>query len=471
MAQYLFDYRDGSTPRNLTDWSFRQGNGGHRLYPGAGFLALESTGSGTKVAAFDPLNGANDVEALVRFRLTSDRGKQGIVSLRYDGTTEANTTGYTLSGSFIQNKGQLCIDEGGTGNVAWTPWNYLPNVTYWARFRVNGNTMKAKVWNDGQNEPAAWMIDTTNNVRPTGSYSGLHTYMIGTVFYSFISFGTNGDTAPRAVNRLSYQSNAKIAWPLLPVVETPGIIWGGYGGVSYGSGAYGIATIPSYSIVDTRYLSNARIEGKRNAEYAAGATIQKAEDSSYTASGIVEHIVSSTYKANATVQYQLNTKYTSSASLDISRSVEYSANANIESWHIPGDVTYKSNARIEGKTAFEYTASAIVEEINRGNYVVSAIVVDENTTKYTSGAIIEEIAALAYAASAYIGSTGDVSYHANARIEKITELNYVSGAYVSERPGTWRESSEKRESKWEELSKRKQSWFDNNSRKPSEWRE
>lgn len=250
MAQYSLNYLDGSTPQTA-DWSFRQGNGGHRLYAEAGSLSLESTSAGTKVAAFNPINGINDVEALVRFTLSSDRGKHGIVSLRYGGTTEANTTGYTLSGSIIGNRGNLAVDEGGTGNIVWALWDYRPNTLYWARFRVQGDQVMAKVWNHGQAEPANWTIHATNKVRPTGDYSGLHTYMTGTVRYSFISFGTNGDVAPppHFTLKLANTSHGVVDNNVRVVKDMPTStpivgFGGGYAGGAYGRG-YAEATYPS----------------------------------------------------------------------------------------------------------------------------------------------------------------------------------------------------------------------------------
>lgn len=158
-------------------------------------LTLSGGTTGTHIFAYTPVAGVDDIEILTKFVFASDVGKQGIVSLRYSGNSEATTKGYTLSGSIISSIGQLAIDEGSTGYMVWTPWNYLPNVVYWVRFRVVGNSMKAKVWTDGSAEPG-WMLDTTNGVQTDGAFSGLHQYRGANVEYRFVSFGTNGDVAP-----------------------------------------------------------------------------------------------------------------------------------------------------------------------------------------------------------------------------------------------------------------------------------
>lgn len=173
-------------------------------------LTLSGATTGTHIFGYVPIAGVNDVEALVRFKLASDVGKQGIVALRYTGNSEATTKGYTLSGSLISSAGQLAIDEGSTGYMTWTPWNYLPNITYWARFRVNGNRMQAKVWTDGNAEPSSWMLDTTNGVQTSGSFSGLHQYRGSNIDYSWISFGTGGDQAPNAQQLRTQIGNMRV---------------------------------------------------------------------------------------------------------------------------------------------------------------------------------------------------------------------------------------------------------------------
>ena len=172
--------------------------------------------AGTKIFGYDAVQGANDVEILVKFRLSSDFGKQGVVMLRYTGTSEATTKGYQASGSFISSAGQLAIDEGSTGYVGYSAWNYLANVTYWVRMRVNGSNQYAKVWTDGSAEPGTWTVSTTNSVQTSGTYNGLATYSIATgsasatIDYYYVSFGTNGDQAPSAQTSKTQVGNVRI---------------------------------------------------------------------------------------------------------------------------------------------------------------------------------------------------------------------------------------------------------------------
>lgn len=206
MAQLIVpinSYANGSAPSS--DWSNPITRSGTTLSvtgtaPNKA-LELYSTTAGTKVFGYKPVNNKNDIECLVKFKYSTDFGKQGIMALRYSGSSEATTAGYTMSASFISSQGQLAIDEGQYGYLYWAPWNYLANTVYWARFRVQGSQQYAKVWTDGSAEPSAWTTSGTDTHQTTGSFSGPTTYSINntspaTVYYYFMSFGTDGDTAP-----------------------------------------------------------------------------------------------------------------------------------------------------------------------------------------------------------------------------------------------------------------------------------
>lgn len=264
MAQYIVNmnnYPAGAL--SSSDWVFRQNNGGASATVlnslDGNLIRTDATAVGTKVMAYTPIDNVNDVEALIKFRLASDVGKQGIVSLRYGGSTEATTTGYTLSGSVISGAGQLAIDEGATGYVAWTPWNYVTTPVYWVRFRVNGTSLKAKVWTDGTTEPSTWAIDVTNSAATSGSFSGFHQYQSSSVFYFAASFGTNGDTAPLLINSKT-QSGVFSVNPTPPPSSAPaGGYSGGYGGIAgYGQG-YGTAFVPTATTVDKTQAGSFRV--------------------------------------------------------------------------------------------------------------------------------------------------------------------------------------------------------------------
>lgn len=254
MARYYIDFR-GFTDGGFVQsgWKWGQANGGYSASvssaPWGKVVTVNSSTAGTKILSPNVVDGFNDIEGLIKFRFSSASGKQGILSLRYGGNTEANTTGYTLSGSFISGAGQLAIDEGQTGYVTWTPWNYLSGINYWARFRVIGNTMKAKVWADGSPEPSSWMIDITNTARPTGSYSGIHQYGIGAVTVENLSFATDGDTAVPYDDWTKTQSGIFKVNTLAASTDVGGYS-AGFGGVAGYGGSFGTAFVPTSTIND-----------------------------------------------------------------------------------------------------------------------------------------------------------------------------------------------------------------------------
>ena len=253
MAQYFINSSTGTsgwTNRIMPSGSFSQ-NGL--------FLQLNSPSAGTKVVSYNSVDGITDnIEILVNFYFTNDVGKHGIASLRYSGTNEATTKGYTLSASFISSQGHLAIDEGSTGYVVWTPWNYLPNVRYWARFRIDGNRLRAKVWNDGNAEPG-WMIDATNNVTTTGVYNGVHTYAAGNVMYNKIGFGTDGDSAPMfAITDKAQTGNFRVN--VIPTTADAAGYSGGYGGIAGYGQTYGHAFTPTSTINDKNQTGVFRVK-------------------------------------------------------------------------------------------------------------------------------------------------------------------------------------------------------------------
>ena len=157
--------------------------------------------TGTFAVAWNPLNNAQDVEQLVRFRTGGaipTSGRYGISYNRYDGTTEATTRGFAASFTPVSSAPAIIVFEDSFGTVNFSAYSWLNNQMYWSRFRTVGNQQFFKIWIDGQREPTDWLFSSTYTGPTIASpYSGLGSYMQWAnlqVFY--MSAGTGGDTAP-----------------------------------------------------------------------------------------------------------------------------------------------------------------------------------------------------------------------------------------------------------------------------------
>lgn len=78
----------------------------------------------------------------------------------------------------------------GTFSVASGTW-------VWVRFRVNGSTIRARAWADGDSEPGTWQCDATDTTYTTlGHVGALKGGNTNTQLWRYFGVGTNGDTAP-----------------------------------------------------------------------------------------------------------------------------------------------------------------------------------------------------------------------------------------------------------------------------------
>lgn len=74
--------------------------------------------------------------------------------------------------------------------ATWNAWQFL-------RVKVLGASIMAKIWNEGSAEPATWQLTTTNSLFTSGKVGfGISGYTDYPMLYSFMSVGTNGDSAP-----------------------------------------------------------------------------------------------------------------------------------------------------------------------------------------------------------------------------------------------------------------------------------
>jgi hypothetical protein len=72
-------------------------------------------------------------------------------------------------------------------------WKPTDDVWLWMRLYINGTTLRAKVWLDGDDEPASWQIDTTDSAHASG-YVGV--YSSYDSYFDWFGVGTGGDGVP-----------------------------------------------------------------------------------------------------------------------------------------------------------------------------------------------------------------------------------------------------------------------------------
>ena len=67
----------------------------------------------------------------------------------------------------------------------------------WVRFRVNGSSIQARAWADGDSEPGSWQCDTTDSTYTNAGLVGcIKGANANTQLWRYFGVGTNGDTAP-----------------------------------------------------------------------------------------------------------------------------------------------------------------------------------------------------------------------------------------------------------------------------------
>ena len=168
-----------------------------------GGKVLENTGTvdGRHLLSWDAIdadaNRANG-EILARVRASTFSSDQFRFTLRGSGAAAAET-GYSLT--FNSGSSFLVISKyvAGTSTNLATSASFAPavNTWYWLRFRVNGTTLQAKLWLEGDVEPSSWTLSTTDSSISAAGWVGVGNFTAsGTRDIDFFSVGTNGDTAP-----------------------------------------------------------------------------------------------------------------------------------------------------------------------------------------------------------------------------------------------------------------------------------
>jgi hypothetical protein len=83
---------------------------------------------------------------------------------------------------------------GGWNEVTYTNFAWSANTLYCIRFRLQGTSLKMRVWAYGEPEPDTWLLSAVDSTLASGR-AGVGSQTSGTRHYQYFSVGTNGDQA------------------------------------------------------------------------------------------------------------------------------------------------------------------------------------------------------------------------------------------------------------------------------------
>ena len=308
MSRYYTDFSEYTANALPSDWT-RQHSAGYGYY-----VKTKSGTTGGKALEGTWGVGLEDFMACTWNDLDSDSNRANtevFMRIRADKTTAILQTAAIIRGSRSSNAvtGYVAGLFGGSGLKMFrmnsgTPselgshsFAWYADTWYKIRFRVNGTSLKAKIWADGDSEPASWHIEVTDSNITAAGWIGAFGYE--TMYpqtkkdYDIFGVGTNGDPAPH-IPLLAVSTGASS-----DIVFNGATLAGNvteYGGenptryveygttTAYGSSASaGIGGAGAYSVnvsglnYNTLYHYRAKAVNSTDTSYGADATFTTAE--------------------------------------------------------------------------------------------------------------------------------------------------------------------------------------------------
>jgi hypothetical protein len=207
MTQYSTGFDSYTVGAQPSDWSARWVTASttwavrsKSAAQGGQCLEYTGTASARHLLTWDAIdadaNRAN-VEILARARSSSTSSEILRLLARGSGAAGAES-GYYFAFNGSAQTYQLQKLVAGTLTNLTSAINFVPvaNAWYYLRFRVNGTTLSAKIWADGDAEPSAWTITFTDSSISTAGWVGVHNQdLTGTRDLDLFTVATNGDTA------------------------------------------------------------------------------------------------------------------------------------------------------------------------------------------------------------------------------------------------------------------------------------
>jgi hypothetical protein len=162
---------------------------------------LRETGASSEGLSYDAADSAADVELYFETKFStrpSTSGNARSAFVRGAGASAATSTFYFVG--FRESSFRVMrMDSGTSVTVGSLAGTYSSEVWYAIRFRINGSSLKARIWVAGDAEPGTWDIDSTDSTYSAAGWNGatIANFSTNAAWRKF-GFGTGGDTAPSA---------------------------------------------------------------------------------------------------------------------------------------------------------------------------------------------------------------------------------------------------------------------------------
>ncbi|MDD3906475.1 MAG: baseplate J/gp47 family protein [Candidatus Omnitrophica bacterium] len=202
--RFFTDFSEYTTGVKPSDWTERfsaSGNWYVREKEGTtGGKCLENGNTlnfGMRLVAWDDIAAKADVEIVSRLRSSVTGGDYNYLVVRAAGTA-STMSGYSV-GLYGNGTGIVLNRLAGAGVAGLAIYSYpwQADTWYWMRFRAIGTSLKAKIWADGESEPAEWHIDATNDVVSAGGWVGVGLYASNRYQdFDCVGVGVDGADAP-----------------------------------------------------------------------------------------------------------------------------------------------------------------------------------------------------------------------------------------------------------------------------------
>lgn len=197
MATYWRGFADG-----ITDWTQVALTSGQTdpawSVVNTDQLQATSASSHNEALVWDDIDAdgdRDDFEVLCQIYVDSTSTTQRWIGGRIS-TSGGSRTGYAVRvrsnsiDTYRFNGSTYTAITNGTFSVTSGTW-------CWVRFRVNGSTIQARAWADGDSEPGTWQCSATDTTYTTAGHVGVvKGANTNTQLWRYFGVGTNGDTAP-----------------------------------------------------------------------------------------------------------------------------------------------------------------------------------------------------------------------------------------------------------------------------------